>query len=165
MKGPAKVACYSVGQSSITLVVAVFLTPARRIEAGQIMNSSIQNSPTELKPEAASKQTPMARQFLALPQETREKIDKAALRYIRRKNRAEHPAGKFDSAKRWYPNPCEGLDVSNFRSPSHAFPFSYLLACRTAAHCARLEGVGEFAKLVVLRSRMLALLPTSGDKL
>ena len=41
--------------------------------------------------------------------------------------------------RRWYPDASESLDTSNYRYPSRRYPWSYMLACRTLAHCARLE--------------------------
>jgi hypothetical protein len=54
-----------------------------------------------------------------------------------------HPEGQFDGAGRWYPDASENLDTSCHRTPSRAWPYSYLQACRTAAHCAQLIGVEE----------------------
>lgn len=64
----------------------------------------------------------------------------AAVRYIRRRDRIEHPAGKTDNGGRWYPANSECLDTSFYRSPSRQWPWSYMLACRTAAHCAQMHG-------------------------
>jgi hypothetical protein len=63
----------------------------------------------------------------------------AAITYIRRRDRDEHPAGSFDSAKRWYPDPSENLNTAYYRSPSRSWPFSYMHACRTAQHCSHLH--------------------------
>jgi hypothetical protein len=68
-------------------------------------------------------------------------VKQAALCYVRRRDRLEHPLGEFDNAGRWYPDPSEGLDTCRLRSPSRAWPFTYQRACRSLAHCMRLEGV------------------------
>ena len=66
---------------------------------------------------------------------------KSAVKFLNRKNRNEDPEGEFDNGGRWYP---EGKDAEVFdyshRSPSRAYPYSYLTACRTAEHCAKLYG-------------------------
>ena len=64
---------------------------------------------------------------------------RAALRYLRRKNRDEHPSGNFDNASRWYPSASEKLNTALYRTPSRSWPYSYLLPCRSAHHCAMLE--------------------------
>ena len=64
--------------------------------------------------------------------------DLTAKVYTSRKDRAVHPEGKFDGAGRWYPSDCEdaGGDGTSVRSPSRAWPYSYLIRCRTRQHCA-----------------------------
>ena len=60
--------------------------------------------------------------------------------YAARKARSVHPEGTFDRARRWYPDAredCDG-DGSRTRTPSAAWPFSYMLRCRTRQHCAAL---------------------------
>ena len=54
-----------------------------------------------------------------------------------------------------YPDSSEPLDTSCYRTPSRAYPYSYLLPCRTAAHCARIEGVEEYTSVVRWRARVL----------
>ena len=44
------------------------------------------------------------------------------------KGRSLHPAGRFDKGGRWY---AENSDLISVRSPSHAWPFSEMKACRT----------------------------------
>lgn len=69
---------------------------------------------------------------------------KAALSYIKRKNRDEHPSGEFDSAQRWYPDPTEkSPHVLAAREPSRAWPYSMMIAARTLKHCAWLHGADE----------------------
>lgn len=49
--------------------------------------------------------------------------------------RSEHPDGKFDGKKRWYPSDKEHCDCCDYiRSPSTAYPFSYMVHCRTKKH-------------------------------
>ncbi|HFD31318.1 MAG TPA: hypothetical protein ENJ28_01200 [Gammaproteobacteria bacterium] len=44
------------------------------------------------------------------------------------KNREIHPTGKFDNAGRWY---AANDDLISVRSPSRAWPYSQMTACRT----------------------------------
>ena len=61
----------------------------------------------------------------------------AAREYLALKNRQIHPDGKFDSAGRWYPSDAETLPCcGGHRSPSRAYPYSYMTHCRTAEHVA-----------------------------
>jgi hypothetical protein len=57
--------------------------------------------------------------------------------YAARKNRTTHPEGNPDKRGRWYPTEREdaGGDGSSTRSPSVAWPWSYMLHCRTRKHC------------------------------
>lgn len=58
--------------------------------------------------------------------------------YQPRRDRTVNPEGKFDGAGRWYPSDREdGGDIAGcIRGPSRAFPYSYMLACRTKKHAA-----------------------------
>jgi len=59
--------------------------------------------------------------------------------YEARRDRMIHPeSGCWDKAGRWYPSDREDAgDVrGRIRSPSRAWPYSYMLACRTRKHCA-----------------------------
>ena len=59
--------------------------------------------------------------------------------YTARKTRRTHPEGRTDNAGRWYPGDREDAGVSSrIRSPSRAWPWSYMLACRTRKHVAQL---------------------------
>lgn len=66
---------------------------------------------------------------------------RAAARYVRRRDRIEHPAGYWDKGGRWFPiDETEAkLLVGRFRSPSREWPYSYLLPARTLRHCCELE--------------------------
>ena len=57
--------------------------------------------------------------------------------YAARKDRQVNPEGSFDKSGRWYPSDAEdaGGDGSKTRSPSRAWPYSYMLRCRTRQHC------------------------------
>lgn len=69
---------------------------------------------------------------------------RAALAYIARKNRDEHPSGEFDSAQRWEPDLAEKSPyVLEAREPSHRWPYSRLLAARSLKHCAWLHDADE----------------------
>jgi hypothetical protein len=54
-----------------------------------------------------------------------------------RQDRSVNPEGEFDKQGRWYPSEREdaGGDGSSVRGPSRAFPYSYMLRCRTRQHC------------------------------
>lgn len=57
--------------------------------------------------------------------------------YEARRDRQVNPEGKFDGAGRWYPSQTEDADGSierTHRSPSRAWPYSYMTACRTRKH-------------------------------
>lgn len=60
-----------------------------------------------------------------------------------RKTRVANPVGKFDSAKRWIPSAEEDGDnfTAGIRTPSRAWPFSYMVAARTRKHIAALAAV------------------------
>jgi len=68
-------------------------------------------------------------------------VREAACIYLRRRERLEHPDGRKDRVGRWYPDESEMLDQTQYRSPSRAHPWSYMLACRTLKHCANLAGI------------------------
>jgi hypothetical protein len=68
----------------------------------------------------------------------------AARAYLDRRDRRSHPDGKTDSGGRWYPSDSEDINgtiTRTIRSPSRAWPWSYMVACRTAGHVAELYGV------------------------
>lgn len=71
------------------------------------------------------------------PKMTTQQIkDLVATLYIARRDRAVNPEGHFDGAGRWYPSDAEDADGdgSRTRSPSRAWPYSYMLRCRTRQH-------------------------------
>lgn len=73
-----------------------------------------------------------------------ETVVKAAKVFIARQNRRNHPDGEFDKQGRWYPSDGESCGCcSSVRSPSRAWPYSYMIHCRTAKHIANLYGVSE----------------------
>lgn len=65
-------------------------------------------------------------------------LDSVARVYAARRDRKAHPEGSFDGARRWYPSDAEdcGGSGSKTRSPTWAWPYSYMLRCRTRQHCA-----------------------------
>ncbi len=66
----------------------------------------------------------------------------AAQEYIKRQDRTAHPAGKFDNVGRWYPSDGEKCNCcKSVRSPSRAWPYSYMVHCRTAEHVAHIYNV------------------------
>ena len=60
------------------------------------------------------------------------------LAYLARKFRLTHPRGSFDKGKRWYPDEDAEGGTPSVRSPSRAWPYSYMLACRTKKWCKQL---------------------------
>ena len=69
-------------------------------------------------------------------------LDDAVKMYWDRRDRREHPEGKFDNAMRWYPSNEEHQTCcQTIRTPSRAFPYSLMLHCRTVQHVANLCGV------------------------
>jgi hypothetical protein len=63
--------------------------------------------------------------------------------YKARKARKAHPQGKQDKQGRWYPSDAEDADgfTANVRSPSAAWPWSYMTAARTKKHIKALAAV------------------------
>lgn len=62
----------------------------------------------------------------------------AAQDYIDLRDRSKNPEGKFDKQNRWYPSESEACSCCrSVRSPSVAWPYSYLTHCRTATHVAK----------------------------
>ena len=49
--------------------------------------------------------------------------------YLQLKERKIHPSGSFDKAGRWFADRQEA--VAHIRSPSRAYPYSEMVACRT----------------------------------
>lgn len=71
-------------------------------------------------------------------------IEQAIGQYERRQARLEHPDGKTDGGGRWYPSEAERQDCCNVvRTPSRAWPWSYMIHCRTLKHVAALNQLSE----------------------
>lgn len=71
-------------------------------------------------------------------------LELALTEYQKRQARQAHPAGRFDRGGRWYPADSEECDCcSHIRTPSRAWPFSYMTHCRTLKHVAHLFNVSE----------------------
>jgi hypothetical protein len=72
--------------------------------------------------------------------------------YEVRRDRLTNPEGKFDNAGRWYPSDREdaGDVIGCVRSPSRAWPYSYMQRARTRKHVAVLADAQPeyFAQLV-----------------
>lgn len=59
--------------------------------------------------------------------------------YVSRKERLSHPDGTFDKGGRFYPSEHETCACcAQVRSPSRAWPYSYMVHCRTLKHCTEL---------------------------
>jgi hypothetical protein len=56
--------------------------------------------------------------------------------YAARRDRLVHPRGNFDKQGRWYPSDAENADgyAGSLRTPSKAWPYSYLTGARTLKH-------------------------------
>lgn len=67
----------------------------------------------------------------------------AAIVFTLRESRRSHPHGEFDKGGRWYPD--EDAEMADccygIRSPSRAYPYSFMVHCRTIKHVASLYGV------------------------
>lgn len=64
--------------------------------------------------------------------------------YEKRQLRAQHPDGKFDNARRWYPTEDEECECcKHIRRPSRAYPYSLMTHCRTKKHITNLVKKGE----------------------
>jgi len=72
----------------------------------------------------------------------RRDLEAATACWRRRHDRREHPAGTFDRQSRWYPGDSERQTCcDSVRGPSRAWPYSYMLHCRSVEHVAALYGV------------------------
>lgn len=60
------------------------------------------------------------------------------LAFEARKARLAHPRGDTDGGGRWYPDVSAEGGTPAVRSPSRAWPWSYMLACRTRRWCSEL---------------------------
>lgn len=75
-----------------------------------------------------------------------QKRRKAAMSFIRRQNRTEHPDGKSvaSTSQAWYPSEKETCECcSSIRTPSRKYPWSLMVHCRTMKHVANLYGIEE----------------------
>lgn len=90
---------------------------------------------------------------------------RATLRYVNRKLRYENPKGSFDKSGRWFPANSEGLNTDRYRPPSRRWCYSYMVACRTAKHCAALESALDNVKLVRGLGRIILASNSFGDAL
>ena len=83
-----------------------------------------------------------------------EVLRQVAQEYIDRRDRDTDPPGRFDKAGRWYAHETERRDCCwPIRSPSRAYPYSWLVHCRSAKHVAALLGVPY--KLALRRARLM----------
>lgn len=81
------------------------------------------------------------------------RVEEAVQCYLDRKDRLEHPEGKFDRASRWYPSDQEEQDCcKDIRRPSRNYPYSLMLNCRTKKHIANLYEVETKDMNVIIRS-------------
>lgn len=61
---------------------------------------------------------------------------RAACLYIQRRNRSAHPDGYFDRGGRWFAQGRDAEVMEPCRTPSRAWPYSQMDACRSLKHCA-----------------------------
>ena len=71
-----------------------------------------------------------------------DKLTKAAQHYLDLQSGAIHPTGKFDSARRFYPD-VKFDCCKDIRKPSRRFPYSYMKHCRSMKHVANIYGVDK----------------------
>lgn len=90
--------------------------------------------------------------------------------YASRKARDSHPDGETDKAGRWYPSAREDAegDGSSTRSPSRAWPWSYMSRCRTRQHCAvlverALAGLDVPRDVALAVAQVVALQPAPAE--
>lgn len=82
--------------------------------------------------------------------------------YIARRDRQAHPQGKLDKGGRWYPSDEEDADgfTATLRSPSAAWPYSYMTGARTRKHITALALVNpQF--VLAQAARFLTPAPTA----
>jgi len=89
---------------------------------------------------SASASAQIAEDIRAILSRSKDPTARAAVRYLRRRDRQEHPKGETDPGGRWWPDGTEHLDETEYRTPSRKWPWSLMIACRTVKHCAALEG-------------------------
>ena len=91
---------------------------------------------------------------------------RAQARWLRRKERTEHPDGRFDKAGRWYPSADEDCDdyTSHTRTPSRAWPNTYNSAARSLEHCEALDGASHDDVLLMRRIGALDALDAHTSK-
>jgi hypothetical protein len=66
----------------------------------------------------------------------------ATVEYILLRDRIIDPCGKFDKAGRWYPDVEEQASCcSSVHGPTRAYPYSYMVHCRTMKHVANKHGI------------------------
>jgi len=84
------------------------------------------------------------REAVALVEQATQRLHEAAREYADRQGRRSHPDGKPDKGGRWHPTPAEAQPCCRgIRSPSRAWPWSYMTHCRTMTHIANLYDVDE----------------------
>jgi len=80
-------------------------------------------------------------------------LEQAAREYMRRQARASDPDGTFDKGGRWWPEDHEECACCEYiRRPSRAWPYSWLVHCRTAEHVASLYEVNKTEMMRIVRS-------------
>ena len=72
----------------------------------------------------------------------KKKLIEIAQECIDLQSRKINPKGSFDDGGRWYPETKFGC-CNNIRGPSRAWPYSYLMHCRTISHMAKQYMVDE----------------------
>lgn len=66
------------------------------------------------------------------------RVAAALYRWHNLQSRKINPSGTFDKQGRWYPDDDEREECcDSIRSPSRAYPYSYMVHCRSYEHVAR----------------------------
>lgn len=71
--------------------------------------------------------------------------------YCELKERMIHPSGEFDDAGRWY---SDNTDLISCRTPSRAWPFSEMHACRTKKYVKKVQEFFECKTVEQLRDNV-----------
>lgn len=92
------------------------------------------------------------------------RLEEAYTCWRRRQDRHQHPAGKFDNAKRWWPSAEERCDCCNaIREPSRTWPNSLNKHCRSVEHIAALHDVEPSQLRATIRQHEPIVRRKAGD--
>ena len=87
-----------------------------------------------------------------------EKETKAAIEYLLRRDRVDHPNGHTIKSK-WYPSDPESQSCCNsIRQPSRAYPWSLMTHCRSILHVSQLYNCEPLSIRNLLKKKNCVLL-------